>query len=58
MDNVTRYEWHGNGIILLLLSLLVFTIPLAVVYLVTNLISIETQVADGQKLSDFLRSKE
>ncbi len=58
MDKVTRYEWHGNGIILLLLSVLVFTIPLAAVYLITNLISIETQVADGQKLSDFLRSKE
>ena len=58
MDKVTRYEWHGSGIILLLLSLLVFTIPLAAVYLITNLISIETQVADGQKLSDFLRSRE
>lgn len=58
MDTVTRYEWHGNGIILLLLSVLVFTIPLAIVYLITNLLKVETKVADAQKLSDFLRSKE
>jgi hypothetical protein len=57
MDKVTRYEWNGNGIILLLLSLFVFTIPIAVVYLITNLLRIETQVPDSEKLSDFLRSR-
>ena len=54
MDKVTRYEWHGSGIILFLLSLWVITIPLAVVYFVANLLKIETTVPDGSKLSDFL----
>lgn len=57
MDKVTRYEWHGSGIILFLLCLLGITIPLAVVYFMTNLLSIETQVADGTRLSEFLRAK-
>ena len=31
MDKVTRYEWHGSGVILLLLCLLGVTLPFAVV---------------------------
>jgi hypothetical protein len=57
MDKVSRYEWHGSGIILVLLSLLGITIPMAVVYFMTNLLRIETQLADSDKLSDFLRSR-
>lgn len=57
MDKVTRYEWHGSGIILVLLCLLGITIPMAVVYFMTNLLRIETQLADSEKLSDFLRSR-
>jgi hypothetical protein len=57
MDKVTRYEWHGNWLILLLLCILGITLPFAVVYFVTNLLSIETQVADGSKLSEYLESK-
>jgi hypothetical protein len=57
MDKVTRYEWHGNGAILVLLSLLGITIPVAVVYFMINLLRIETQLADGEKLSEFLRSR-
>lgn len=57
MDKVTRYEWYGNGIILLLLSLFVITIPLAVVYLISNLLTIETTVSDTGKLSDFLQKR-
>jgi len=57
MDKVTRYEWQGSGVILTLLCLLGVTIPIAVVYYVTNLLRIETQVADGEKLSDFLRAR-
>lgn len=57
MDKVTRFEWHGNGIILVLLCFFVVTIPLAVVYFMSHLLRIETQVADGTKLSDFLRSR-
>jgi hypothetical protein len=57
MDKVTRYEWQGNGVILILLCVLGITIPIAVVYFVTNLLRIETQVADGEKLSEFLRTR-
>ncbi len=56
MDKVTRYEWHGNPVILVLLCLLGITIPFAVVYFMTNLLSIETQM-DGSKLSDFLAAR-
>ena len=58
MDKVTRYEWHGSGVILLLLCLLGITLPFAVVYFMCNLLRIETQLADGQKLSEFLRARE
>ena len=57
MDKVTRYEWHGSGVILVLLCLLGITIPMAVVYFMTNLLRIETQLADSEKLSDFLRAR-
>jgi hypothetical protein len=57
MDKVTRYEWQGNGLVLLLLCLLGITIPLAVVYFITHLLRIETEVADGEKLSEFLRAR-
>jgi hypothetical protein len=57
MDKVTRYEWHGNGIILVVLCLLGITIPIAVVYFMTNLLRIETKVQDGTKLSEFLQAR-
>jgi hypothetical protein len=57
MDKVTRYEWHGSGIILVLLCILGITIPFAVVYFMTNLLAIKTQVADGTKLSEFLQAR-
>jgi hypothetical protein len=57
MDKVTRYEWHGSGIILVLLCILGITIPFAVVYFITNLLRIETEVADGTKLSEFLQAR-
>jgi len=58
MDKVTRYEWQGSVIILTLLCLLGITIPFAVVYFMNNLLRIETQVADGEKLADFLRARQ
>ena len=58
MDKVTRYEWHGSGIVLALLFLLGLTIPLAVMYFMTNLLTIETQVADGTKLNEFLQARQ
>jgi hypothetical protein len=58
MDKVTRYEWHGSGIILVLLCILGITIPFAVVYFITNLLRIETEVADGTKLSEFLQARQ
>ena len=57
MDKITRYEWHGSGIILVLLCLLGITLPFAVVYFITNLLRIETEVADGTKLSEFLQAR-
>ncbi len=57
MDKVTRYEWHGSVIVLVLLCFLVITIPFGVVYFITHLLRIETQVADGTKLTEFLRSR-
>ncbi|HYG21456.1 MAG TPA: hypothetical protein VEH04_01655 [Verrucomicrobiae bacterium] len=57
MDKVTRYEWHGSWIILVLLCFFVITIPLAVVYFTSKLLTIETQVPDGSKLSDYLRTR-
>lgn len=57
MDKVTRYEWQGSGIILVLLCIPGITIPLAVVYFMSYLLRIETQVADAEKLSEFLRAR-
>lgn len=57
MDKVTRYEWHGNGIIFVLLCLMGITIPIAVIYFMSNLLRIETQLSDGEKLSEFLWSR-
>lgn len=57
MDKVTRYEWQGRGVTLVLLCLLGITIPLGVVYFMTHLLRIETEVADGEKLSEFLRTR-
>ena len=57
MDKVTRYEWEGSGLILVLFCILGITIPLAVVYFMNNLLRIETQVKDGEALTDFLRAR-
>ena len=57
MDTVTRYEWQGNNVILILLWILGVTIPLGIVNLITHLLRIETQVPDGEKLSEFLRER-
>ena len=58
MDKVTRYEWQGNAFILILLCILGITLPMAVVYYMNNLLRIETEVADGEKLADFLRARQ
>lgn len=58
MDKVARYEWEGSGVLLVMLCILGVTIPLAVVYFMTNLLRIETQVKDGEALADFLRARQ
>ena len=58
MDKVTRYEWQGSALLLILLCLLGITLPMAVVYYMNNLLRIETQVPDGEKLADFLRARQ
>lgn len=57
MDKVTRYEWHGSLLVLTLLGFFVITIPVGVVYFMSRLLKIETQVADSTKLSEFLQSR-
>ena len=57
MDKVTRYEWHGNTLVLLILFLTVITIPTGLVYLFINFIAIETEIDDGEKFSEYLRSR-
>ena len=57
MDKVTRYEWQGSALLLILLCLLGITLPMAVVYYMNNLLRIETRVPDGEKLADFLRAR-
>ena len=57
MDKVIRYEWQGNGLFLVLLCLLGLTIPIAIVYYMENLLRIETEIADGEKLTEFLRTR-
>jgi hypothetical protein len=57
MDKVTRYEWHGSWLVLTLLGFFVITIPVGVVYFMSRLLKIETQVADSTKLSEFLQSR-
>ena len=54
MDKVTRWEWHGSGLILLVLCLTGILIPLGVIYFVTHRIRMETEVKDAAALSDFL----
>lgn len=57
MDKVTRYEWVGSGPVLIVLCLLGITLPLAVVYFMTHLLRIEIEVADSEKLAEFLRTQ-
>lgn len=57
MDKVARYEWQASGVVLVLLCILGITIPLAIVYFTTHLLRIETEVADGEKLSECLRAR-
>ena len=57
MDKVTRYEWRGSWLLLTLMGFFVITIPIGIVYFMTHLLKIETQVADAAKLSGYLDSK-
>ena len=57
MDRVVRYEWHGNGFWLFLMFILGFTIPFAVLYFMENLLRIETEVEDAEKLSAYLAGR-
>lgn len=57
MDRVTRWEWHGNSLVLLLLCVTVVLLPLGVVYFMTRLLRIETEVRDASELSDFIEKR-
>ncbi len=57
MARVTHWEWHGNPLQLLLLSVTVILLPIAVLYFVNNLLKIEEEIGDAAKLSDFLDAR-
>jgi len=57
MDKVTRYEWHGSGFILFVLFILGFTFPFAVVYFMTNLLRVETEIEDAEKFAAFMAAR-
>jgi hypothetical protein len=57
MDKVTRWEWHGNSVVLILLCLTGILLPVAVVYFTTKLLKIETEVKDAADLSAFLEKR-
>jgi hypothetical protein len=48
MKRITKWEWHGNGLLLLVLSVSVVLIPFAVVYFITNLVMIEHEEPDPE----------
>lgn len=56
MSRITRWEWHGSVFLLTLFCLTVVLIPFAVVYFTTNLLKIEEEIADADRLSDYLAS--
>ena len=41
MKRITRWEWHGSGLLLLVLSVSMVLIPFAVVHFITHLVMIE-----------------
>lgn len=57
MDRVTRWEWHGNIIILVVLCCTVVLLPAGVVYFMSRLLKIEEAVKDASALSAFLEKK-
>jgi len=57
MDTVTRHEWHGNWLIFFLLCIFGITIPFAILYFITNLLTIRTEVTDSEKLSEYLETR-
>lgn len=57
MNRISRWEWHGNTLLLLLLCLTVVLIPFGVVYFMTNLLQIEEEIADASKLSEYLAAR-
>ena len=54
MARITRWEWHGSFLVLTVLCLTVVLLPGGVVYFITNLLKIEEEVKDADKLSQFL----
>ncbi len=58
MDRITRWDWHGSTLLLVLLCLSVVLLPLGVVYFVTRLLKIETEVADASDLSEFIARRQ
>ncbi len=57
MNRVTRWEWHGNSLVLSLLCLSVILLPVGIVYFMTKLLQIEETFEDATNLSDFLSAR-
>jgi hypothetical protein len=57
MDKITRWEWHGNTLILILLCITGILLPCGAVYFMTNILKIESEMKDSDALSTFLDAR-
>jgi hypothetical protein len=57
MSRISRWEWHGSALVLILLCITVVLLPFGGVYFITNLLKVEEDVADAAKLSEYLEAR-
>ncbi len=57
MNQITRWEWNGRPLVLILLCITGIFLPFGVVYFLTNLLKIEEEIEDASKLSSFLEAR-
>jgi len=58
MNRISRWEWHGSALVLILLCITGVLLPFGVVYFMTNLLKIEEDIADAGKLSEYLAARQ
>ena len=57
MSRISRWEWHGSTLVLILLCITGVLLPFGIVYFMTNLLKIEEDIADAEKLSAYLDAR-